>query len=368
MTGKVSNGGAVKLLLAAFIVCLTLVAPTQASNHDPNGGFGPYDRPVFLIISLTDAFDVSAVDKVNGSLKHGCLDMGSQTLFLEVGRYVGGQELADTRYEGIDLNSIDLSGLPVNPEDLDLNQVTVVGSAKTFGESVHMFTPTPNPILPQVQQAFFNASPFLTGVLSEFPTTIEIAWCVYDFQDGAGADFNDILEALFDTDMLLGCTTCSAVGDIYPHQPQPEPLFNFDVSLDTDNGAFELNICIPVDFDIKPGSSTNPLNLGSEGVLPVALLTGGGNNYDAPAETDGTMVVAVFTDAFGNETLVPGVKNAVEDVDGDGDDDIIFHFDTQELVDAGADEYTLFLDFQGFTLNGMCIEGRDNITIVPPNK
>jgi hypothetical protein len=45
---------------------------------------------------------------------------------------------------------------------------------------------------------------------------------------------------------------------------------------------------------------------------------------------------------------------------------MILHFDTQAIVDAGADENTMFLEMEGRTLLGMCIEGIDDIRIVPP--
>jgi hypothetical protein len=55
----------------------------------------------------------------------------------------------------------------------------------------------------------------------------------------------------------------------------------------------------------------------------------------------------------------------MEDVDGDGDVDLLFHFKTQELqLDANSTEATL----TGATTDGTPIEGTDTVKIVPKGK
>lgn len=105
-----------------------------------------------------------------------------------------------------------------------------------------------------------------------------------------------------------------------------------------------------VTIDIKPGSDPNSINLGSQGVVPVAVLTTDG--FDT-SNVDRASVV--FAGAA-------PLRWAVEDVDADGDLDLIFHFKTQELeLDADSTEATL----TGQLLNGMTIEGTDSVNIVP---
>jgi hypothetical protein len=75
-----------------------------------------------------------------------------------------------------------------------------------------------------------------------------------------------------------------------------------------------------VAIDIKPGSSSNSINPGSKGVIPVAVLGSG--------EFDATQVDS-STARFG-----PGHASAVRDghvadVNGDGYPDMLFHFRTQ---------------------------------------
>jgi len=72
------------------------------------------------------------------------------------------------------------------------------------------------------------------------------------------------------------------------------------------------------DIDIKPGSYPNSFNLKSKGVVPVAVLTS--DAFDATTVEPDTVVFA------GAEP----VKWTSEDVDGD--EDLLFHFQTQGLA------------------------------------
>ena len=115
-----------------------------------------------------------------------------------------------------------------------------------------------------------------------------------------------------------------------------------------------LAVSVPkVTVDIKPGSDTNPINLKSKGVVPVAVLT---------------------TDAFNAAAVDPAtvffagakpVRWTREDVDGDGDVDMLFHFKTQELdLTENSTEATL----TGQTTEEVAIQGTDEVRIVPAKK
>jgi hypothetical protein len=107
---------------------------------------------------------------------------------------------------------------------------------------------------------------------------------------------------------------------------------------------------IDVDIDIKPGSDPNSINLKSRGVVPVAVLTT--DDFDA---TTVDPVTVLFADAS-------PLRWTREDVDGDGDTDLLFHFRTQELtLDGDSAEATL----TGETTDGTQIEGTDAVNIVP---
>ncbi len=110
---------------------------------------------------------------------------------------------------------------------------------------------------------------------------------------------------------------------------------------------------LEVDIDIKPGSFPNSINPKSKGVIPVAILTTG--TFDATT-VDSTTVLFGKT---GTEA-VP-VHSALEDVDGDGDTDMILHFKTQGTGILCGDTSA---SLTGETFGGQMIEGSDSIRTV----
>jgi hypothetical protein len=114
----------------------------------------------------------------------------------------------------------------------------------------------------------------------------------------------------------------------------------------------------PVTIDIKPGSDPNPINPGSNGLIPVAILTTA--DFDAATVDPGTVTLA------GAEVAVRGKSEKsmarMEDVDGDGDLDLLLQVDTQS---DGALWETGPVDLNGFTNDGEAIKGTDEVIIVP---
>jgi len=110
---------------------------------------------------------------------------------------------------------------------------------------------------------------------------------------------------------------------------------------------------IEVEIDIKPGSNPNSINPDNKGVIPVAILT--------TADFDASTVDA-DTVLFG-PAGAQAEHWAVEDVDGDGDEDMILHFRTEDTgIMAGDTEAELV----GQTLEGRDIHGSDSVWTVPP--
>jgi len=108
-----------------------------------------------------------------------------------------------------------------------------------------------------------------------------------------------------------------------------------------------------ITIDIKPGSDPNSINLKSKGVVPVAVLTTGA--FDASTVDSTTVTFAGATP----------LRWAIEDVDSDGDVDMVFHFDTRALnLTATSIEATL----TGLTAGGVPIQGMDSVNIVPGSK
>jgi hypothetical protein len=78
----------------------------------------------------------------------------------------------------------------------------------------------------------------------------------------------------------------------------------------------------PVTIDIKPGSDPNSIRPFSRQKISVAILTTG--DFDA-------LLVDPLTVQFGPDGATESHGRwHVEDVDGDGDMDLLFHFNTQE--------------------------------------
>lgn len=110
---------------------------------------------------------------------------------------------------------------------------------------------------------------------------------------------------------------------------------------------------IELQIDIKPGSFPNSINPDIQGEIPVAILT----TPDFDAST-----VDAATVGFGPDGAV-AVSSALEDVDGDGDIDMILHFNTQDTgITAGDTQAELV----GKTVDGIDIHGSDSVNTVPP--
>ena len=108
--------------------------------------------------------------------------------------------------------------------------------------------------------------------------------------------------------------------------------------------------CVAQVLDIKPGSDPNSINLKSKGVVPVAVLS--------DVTFDATTIDPVTVKFAGASPL----RWAIEDVDHDGDMDMIFHFKTQELLDLDEDSTEATLS--GETLDGIAFSPSDAVRIV----
>jgi hypothetical protein len=114
---------------------------------------------------------------------------------------------------------------------------------------------------------------------------------------------------------------------------------------------------VDVTIDIKPGSYPNTINLGSNGTVPVAILS--------TADFDATKVDPLTVTLASAPVKLKGKGTpmfSIEDVDRDGRPDMLVHVSTQALVLSPNDTEAVL---EGNTTEGIYIRGSDTVRVVP---
>jgi hypothetical protein len=111
--------------------------------------------------------------------------------------------------------------------------------------------------------------------------------------------------------------------------------------------------CLSVNIDVKPGDSQPVVNLKSQGVVPVAILST--STFDATK-------VNPLTVRFGRAgTEAVSVHSSLQDVNGDGLLDMVLQFRTQSTaLQLGDSQATLM----GRTLSGTPFRGSSPIQVI----
>jgi hypothetical protein len=115
--------------------------------------------------------------------------------------------------------------------------------------------------------------------------------------------------------------------DVIPETPgilaNAATVFGLEGDPDQSNNGAVATADVPMPFDIKPESPRNRVNLRARGVLPVAIL--GGPGYDV-AQIEWSSL------RFGPGDAAPahGPAGHLEDVNRDGEQDLVIHFGVQE--------------------------------------
>lgn len=116
---------------------------------------------------------------------------------------------------------------------------------------------------------------------------------------------------------------------------------------------------IAVTIDVKPGTFPNSINPNGQGVTPVAILTTNPSDNVATFDAANVDPATVLFGSTGTEAAP--VHDALEDVDEDGDTDMILHFNIQDTgIQCGDTSATL----TGATFDGQAIKGTDSIMTV----
>ena len=123
---------------------------------------------------------------------------------------------------------------------------------------------------------------------------------------------------------------------------------------------------LAIEIDILPGSEVNPVNLSSQGSLPVAVLAS--ETFD-PANL--MLATVRLGDSIGSDTGIQMRPNGTfmagwEDVNGDGRPDLVLHLSVPALVANGdLTPGTARLILTGSTTDGADVRGEDNVLTVP---
>jgi cysteine-rich repeat protein len=130
----------------------------------------------------------------------------------------------------------------------------------------------------------------------------------------------------------------------------------------TDDGDGCSSVClvefIPVAIDVKPESDQNTVQLGSAGVIPVAIL--GAVDFDATAVDPGSVVLAGATVRLRGQTERQLCSE--KDVNGDGFVDLLCQVETDRLsLEVGETLAVL----EGRLYDGTLIRGQAYVRIVP---
>lgn len=113
---------------------------------------------------------------------------------------------------------------------------------------------------------------------------------------------------------------------------------------------------VPVEVDIKPNDDLNAINPDANGVIPIAILTTA--DFDA-STVDPQTVALEGISARGRGKS--GIYGSLEDVDSDGDLDLV----VQVVNEITWDENAIAAKLTGMTWDGFPIEGTDSVSFVP---
>jgi hypothetical protein len=115
---------------------------------------------------------------------------------------------------------------------------------------------------------------------------------------------------------------------------------------------------VPVVIDIKPGEDPNMVNLGANGVLPVAILST--SDFDATQVDPTTVVLAGAGVAVRGRSSLASQK----DVNDDGLVDLLVKVQIEDLAPEELEDGVAVLNAE--TYSGVSVTGSDEIIPPPP--
>jgi hypothetical protein len=154
-----------------------------------------------------------------------------------------------------------------------------------------------------------------------------------------------------------GGTTASAAAALLAGIQAGQAYLNIHTTM-FPGGEIRGFLAVPVDISIKPGASPPvPINAGSHGTIPVAILSTAG--FNAVTSVD---VSSLTLGRTGEEQSLAFCNTGGEDVNGDGLPDLVCHFLTHLTGFESGDTLGILM---GKTVQGASIIGQEAIVIVP---
>ncbi len=197
-------------------------------------------------------------------------------------------------------------------------------------------------------------------------------------EDALGLEEQRVVDEVF----TIECQEASDHSFTFENTIEPANAEDTDPDLTNNEASVTLDILcvVPVAINIKPGSFPNPVNLKSQGVIPLAVLTTAAGEYGLPLAFDATTIDPTSV-RFGPADVVfdetggafeshgkghPEDSYELDEVTRDGDTDMVLHFRTQETgigpTDTAACVKGEWTDGLGFVHKFF---GCDTIVIVP---
>ena len=174
----------------------------------------------------------------------------------------------------------------------------------------------------------------------------------------------------------FGSGTNPQVVNYFPDMPSGITPIRSDTRVEVEGNFYQLFLAplqIEVPIDIKPQSCPNPLNVKSQGVLPVAILGTGKfdvNDIDpASVKLEGISCAKWAIEDVATPYEHIGIPDCLDcgTAGSDGIFDLVLHFDTQEIILALGDiedGACIALTLTGNLLDGTPIEGKDLVLIL----
>jgi len=165
---------------------------------------------------------------------------------------------------------------------------------------------------------------------------------IWDYTAGAAASAD-----FYNTAVLDQVQVYDAAGNQVP---------DFVISAASGSTYSSFGVAQPIEIDVKPGTTKNPINLKSNGLVPVAILSNPA--FQATALVD---PASLRFGSLGNENSLAFCNSNGEDVNGDGLVDLVCHFNAQR---SAFTPNSTTATLEGKTIHGQFFKGIDTITIV----